>query len=261
MSATEACLLVQRPAPHLALVLFNRPEARNAVNSAVAAALGAAAAGIDADDDIRVAILASSTPGMFCAGADLREAQARGTTEMIHRQFGFAGFVKAPRTKPWIAAVTGAAVGGGFEIVLACDLIVAGQSARFGLPEVKRGLLAGGGGVMRLPRMLPQSVANEMILTGAPISAQRAHHFGMVNYLEEDAQVLDRALALAQAVAANAPLAVRGSLQLARVAQQFPEEELRRRQREIAPAVRASADAKEGRRAFLEKRLPRWQGR
>jgi len=172
---------------------------------------------------------------------------------------GFAGFVHAPRAKPWIAAVHGFALGGGLELSLACDMIVAADNAVFGLPEPKRGILAGAGGVYRLPRAIPRAIALEMLATGAPIDARRAYELGLVNRVIEESQLLGEAIALAEQIAANAPLSVRESLAIGRIAGERHEAELRQLQDAAAKRVMASEDAREGPRAFVEKRAPVWR--
>jgi enoyl-CoA hydratase/carnithine racemase len=244
----------------IAVVTLNRPHARNAVSRALAWGLDRAVKAVEADDAVRVAVLTGNGPA-FCAGADLKEMA--GGDEPLSRSTpdgGFAGFVFAPRRKPWIAAVNGPAVAGGFEIVLACELAVASSSAVFGLPEVKRGLSATAGGIFRLPRRLPMGVALEMIATGDTIAAARAERLGLVGRVVAPEQVLPEALALAARIAANAPRAVEWSLALARQALDFDEAELRRRAHEVTLRILATDDAREGPRAFAEHRAPRWKG-
>ena len=262
MSETSPnAVLLERLPDHVMKVTINRPAARNAVNGEVAAGLQAAIDQTDADDDIWVVILTGAGSEAFCAGADLKAlSEGRGSALGTERG-GFAGFVHAPRSKPWIAAVNGPALAGGCEIVLACDLVVAVPGARFGLPEVKRGLVASAGGLYRLPRALPSAVAHEMILTGEPISAERAHQLGMVNGLAAPDQLMAQAQALAARITANAPVAVRASLGVARRAMDLTDAELRTLSAQAQAQVMASEDFKEGPRAFIEKRAPRWTGR
>lgn len=253
---------VQRLPDHLALVTINRPEARNAVDGAVARGLEAAIDATEADPDVWVVVLTGSGPDAFCAGADLKAISGGRGRELWTERGGFAGFVFRTRSKPWIAAVNGPALAGGCEIALACDLIVAVPGARFGLPEVKRGLIASAGGLYRLPRALPPALAREMILTGEPIGADRAQAFGMVNALAPDAAgLLAAAQALAARITANAPVSVRESLAVARLAFDRTDDELRRASEEGQGRNMASEDFKEGPLAFIEKRAPRWQGR
>src|SRR3954471_9207063 len=194
----------------VALLTINRPEARNAVNGAVASGMEEAIDRLEADDEVWVGIVTGTGP-VFSAGADLK-AIAEGTAaQMQTKKGGFAGIARRERTKPIIAAVNGPALAGGCEIVLSCDLVVASTEARFGIPEVKRSLVAAAGGLFRLPRALPKNVAMELALTGDPIDAERAHALGLVNELVEPGTALEAALALAERINANAPVAVRQS--------------------------------------------------
>ena len=245
---------------HIAVVTLNRPDKRNAVNGAVASALDYLVKKIEADDKIRVAILASSSEGVFSAGADLGEVSAGRGGLLGTKDGGFAGFVDQPKVKPWIAAVTGPALAGGCELALACDMIVASSDSRFGLPEVKRGLFAAAGGVHRLPRALPRAIALEIIATGDPLDVTRALAFGLVNYVVPTAEVKSRALELARAISVNAPLSVRESLKLARLANEVSDGEMRRMSNQTARIVMTSDDAREGPLAFLQKRAPVWKG-
>jgi enoyl-CoA hydratase len=246
---------------HIAVVRFNRPQARNAVDIETALALNAAVERVEADPALRVAVLTSSTPGMFCAGADLKVVAAGRVAELRPNDSGFAGFVDAQRDTPWIAAVDGPALGGGTELCLACDMIVATPESRFGLPEVKRGMMANGGGASRLLRVLPRNVALELIATGEPFSAELAAHYGMVNRLAAADALLETALDLARSIVTNAPISVRESLRIARQAGDRSDADLRRLSKERMKVVMATEDAKEGPRAFAEKRPPVWQGR
>jgi len=246
---------------HIAVVRFNRPQARNAVDPATASALNELVERIEGDPTLRVAILTSSTPGMFCAGADLKAIAAGRVAELRPNDNGFAGFADAPRNKPWIAAVDGPALGGGSELCLACDMIVATPGTRFGLPEVKRGLIAAGGGVSRLMRVLPRNIALELITTGEPFSAEFAARHGMVNRIAEPEALIDTALGLARAIVVNAPLSVTESLGIARQSGDRSDADLRRLTRDRMRVIMKTADAMEGPRAFAEKRAPVWQGR
>lgn len=260
-SLTEPVVAFEKISSRIALITLNRPAARNAVNAAVARELDAIVKQVEADASISVAILTGAGDKAFCAGADLKEiasgapAHARMTPDG-----GFAGFVFAPRKKVWIAAVKGAALAGGFEIVLACDLVVASSEATFGLPEVKRGLAAAAGGIFRLPRMIPRNLALEVIATGRAMPAQRAFELGLVNQIVPPDQVLKEAMALAEAISENAPLAVQWSLEIARRALDLDASELRRETAEMSDRLFTTEDAREGPRAFAEKRLPRWTG-
>lgn len=252
----------ERAGDHLAVVTLTRPEARNAVSPEVAQGLEAAVDATEADADIWVVVLTGTGAEAFCAGADLKAVSAGRGAGLRTERGGFGGFVHRARSKPWIAAVNGAAFAGGCELALACDLIVAAPQARFALPEVKRGLIASAGGLYRLPRALPPVVAREMILTGDPIDAARAHALGMVNALAPTAEaLLDTARALAARVTANAPIAVRESLVVARQAFDLDDAALARLSGECQERNMASEDFKEGPRAFIEKRAPRWQNR
>jgi enoyl-CoA hydratase len=240
------------------LVTLNRPEQRNAVNQAVAEGIAAALERLDGDSGLRVGVLAGAGKG-FCAGMDLKAFVAGERPHAGDR--GFAGIVQRPPAKPLIAAVEGFAVAGGFEISLACDLIVAARGTRFGIPEVKRGLVAAGGALLRLPRRIPYHVAMELALTGDFLDAERAVSLGLVNRLVEPGASVAAALELAGAIAANGPLALAATKRILVESPGWPQDELWRRQGEIAGPVIASEDAREGSVAFAEKRPPRWSGR
>jgi len=244
----------------VATFTLDRPDQRNAVDPGLTTALGEAVAAFEADPEVWVGILTGAGPN-FCAGADLKALAAGRGSELSTEQGGFAGWVRYPRTKPVIAAVTGFALAGGTELVLACDLVVAAPDSAFGLPEVTRGIVAAAGGLFRLPRALPPARAAELVLTGERLSAEEAHRFGMVNHLVPAEQVLGKAREIADRICANAPLAVRESLAILRDAYEIDEQEGWRRSAEAMQRIRASEDAKEGPRAFAEKRAPRWTGR
>ncbi|HTR73946.1 MAG TPA: crotonase/enoyl-CoA hydratase family protein [Solirubrobacterales bacterium] len=241
------------------ILTIDRPAVRNAVDLATARLIAAAIDELEKRDDLAAAVL-TGAGGSFCAGMDLKALKEDGTRPVDERRGPF-GVCGRPPEKPLIAAVEGAAFGGGFEIVLACDLIVAAVDARFALPEVKRGLIAGGGGVVRLPRQVPRNVALEMIMSGEPIGAERAHGLGLVNRLSAPGEALAVALELATTIAAAAPLAVRTSKRIVALQAGWGDDDLFERQAELVQAVRDSADAAEGTRAFVEKRQPRWSGR
>ena len=257
----SAAVLFEVIEPHVALVTINRPEARNAVNGAVATGLEAAVERVENEPDLWVAILTGAGPHAFCAGADLKEVSAGRGAALATRNGGFGGFVRAQRSKLWIAAAQGHALAGGLELLLACDLAVAADSANFGLPEVKRSLVAGAGGVFRLPRALPKAIALEIIATGDPISAARAAHHGLVNAVVPAAEVISAALALARRVTVNAPIAVREAVGVARQAYDRTEPELWELSAAASRRVFNTEDFKEGPRAFVEKRAPNWVGR
>lgn len=237
---------------------LDRPAARNAVDFALAEALSGALLDFDADPGARIGIL-TGAGGTFCAGMDLK-AFANGEPLPTIAGRGFAGLTEAPPTKVLIAAVEGHALAGGFELALACDLIVAAETARFGLPEVKRGLAARGGGLLRLPRRMPFHLAMEYLLTGDMLDAARAQAFGLVNQLTPAGGALEAALALAARIAANGPLAVAASKRVVVESADWSTAEMFERQRDLLAPVFASADAREGARAFSEKRPARWTG-
>jgi enoyl-CoA hydratase len=240
------------------VVTINRPHRRNAIDHATAVDIAAAMDELDERDDLAAGVITGAGTS-FCAGMDLKAFLAGERPSTPDR--GFAGLVEKPPAKPLIAAVNGPAIAGGFEIVLACDLIVAADDAVFGLPEVKRGLVAAAGGLLRLPRRVPYHVAMEWALTGEYVSAARAYEVSLVNRLVPQADVLAEALALATAVAANGPLALRATKRSIVEGPGWPAEVAFDRQREISEPVRASQDAREGARAFTEKRAPVWRGR
>lgn len=239
---------------------INRPEARNAVNGDVAQGIEAAIDMLEEDDSLWVGIL-TGTREFFCAGADLKLINAGKPGEMMTAKGGFAGIVTRERTKPVIAAVEGPALAGGTEIVLSCDLVVASRESRFGIPEVKRSLVAAAGGVFRLPRMLPRNVAFELGLTGDPISASRAYDLGLVNAVAEPGQALEAALELAGRITANAPVAVQKTRRLMIELTDADDETGLRRSNEAMMELMSTEDFGEGLTAFIEKRPPKWKGR
>jgi enoyl-CoA hydratase len=240
------------------IITINRPEVRNAINTETAVAIAAALDELDARDDLVAGVITGSG-GTFCTGMDLKAFLAGERPSVEGR--GFAGITEKSPAKPLIAAVEGHAVAGGFEIVLACDLIVASETAIFGLPEVKRGLLAGGGGLLRLPRRVPHQLAVEWCLTGEFVPATVAYDAKLLNRLVPEGNALDEALQLARTIAKNGPLALRATKEIIAQARDWSNAEEFDRMREIYEPVRSSLDAKEGALAFKEKRAPVWQGR
>jgi enoyl-CoA hydratase len=241
------------------VITIQRPEARNAVNRAVAEGIAAALDELDGDDTLRAGVL-TGAGGVFSAGMDLKAFVAGEDPDGGER--GFAGIVERPPSTPLIAAVEGWALAGGFEIALACDLIVASREARFGIPEVKRSLVASGGALLRLPARLPRNLVMELALTGEPIAAQRAHELGLVSRLTEPGGALAAALELAGLIAANGPLAVRATKRILVEGAGWPQDRgWWERQAHVADPVFTSGDAREGATAFAEKRPPVWRGR
>lgn len=245
----------------VAIITINRPQARNAISAEAARLIGEAVQALESDPQVRVGILTGAGDHAFCAGADLKEMAGQTGARPSTAEGGFGGFVDAARRKPWIAAVNGVALAGGLELMMACDFAVAVQGARFGLPEVRRGLAASANGLFMLPRLVPRGLALEMLATGEPISGERALAAGLVNRLVEPRCALPEALRLARVIAGNAPLAVASSLELARCALDHDEADLRLRAKAIGDRIRETHDAREGPRAFAEGRPAVWQGR
>ncbi|MBP0618838.1 crotonase/enoyl-CoA hydratase family protein [Cupriavidus consociatus] len=240
------------------LITMNRPQARNAMDFETATALAAAIDQLESRDDLAVAIL-TGAGGTFCSGMDLKGFLEGKRPSLPGR--GFGGLTEKPPRKVLIAAVEGYALAGGFELALACDLIVSSKAAKFGLPEVKRGLVAGAGGLMRLPRRVPYHIAMEYALTGNMLGAEQAHAYGLINRLTEPGEALQGALALADEIGANGPLAVAVSKQIVAESADWSNEEMFERQRPLMAPVFSSADAREGAAAFAEKRKPVWTGK
>ncbi|MEU7815459.1 crotonase/enoyl-CoA hydratase family protein [Pseudonocardia sp. NPDC049154] len=240
------------------VITINRPEAKNALNLGVAQGIAAAVDELDASDELRVGVL-TGAGGVFSAGMDLK-AFLRGESPSIEGR-GLCGITQAPPRKPLIGAVEGWALAGGFELLLACDLVVAAKTARFGVPEVKRSLVAAGGAALHLSRRLPQAIALELLLTGEPISAERAAAVGLVNRVTDEGGALDGAVALGETIAANGPLAVAATKEVARQTVDWTLADMWAKQEPIIRPVFSSEDAKEGATAFAEKRAPVWKGR
>lgn len=239
-------------------VTLNRPKARNAANKALADGVAAAMDRLDSDDSIRVAIL-TGAGGTFCSGMDLK-AFVTGETPNVEGR-GFAGLTEATPRKPLIAAVEGYALAGGLELAISCDLIVAADDAKFGIPEVKRGLAAAAGGLIKLPRQIPKRLAMELALTGDFIGAQRAYDIGLINEVVPAGTALDAAKALAARIVANGPLAVAISKQVILQSEDWSADEMWQKQQELTMPVFISEDAIEGSVAFAEKRAPNWKGK
>jgi enoyl-CoA hydratase len=246
---------------HVEILTINRPEARNAINGAVSRAMSSIMDELGDDEDCWVVVITGSGDKAFSAGMDLKAFASGEGGDIMGASGGFGGLTQRAFHKPLIAAVNGSALAGGMEIMLSCDLVVAAEHATFGIPEAKRGLIAGAGGLLRLPKRLPIAVAYELAMTGDPIDAERAYALGLVNKVVPAASLLAEALALAERIAANAPLAVRYSKSVMKRAAELPEAEGWKINQEAVGVVFSSADAMEGPVAFAEKREPRWQGK
>lgn len=243
----------------LQVITMNRPQARNAINFEAAQELGRALEQLDENDEVTLGILTGAN-NTFSSGMDLKAFASNGRRPYVEGR-GFAGICERPPRKPIIAAVEGYALAGGFEIALACDLIVAANNANFGLPEVKRGLVPGSGGMLRLPKRIPQHIAMEIVLAGEMFPAERAYQYGLVNRLVEPGHALEGALALARVIAANGPLAVQTAKKVLVESRDWRQEDMFDLQRPRIAHIFVSADAKEGSQAFAEKREPVWQGK
>jgi crotonobetainyl-CoA hydratase len=246
---------------HVEILTINRPEARNAINGGVSKAMSSIMDELAEDADCWVVVITGSGEKAFCAGMDLKAFSSGEGGDIIGASGGFAGLTTREFAKPIIAAVNGSALAGGFEIMLSCDLVVAASHATFGIPEAKRGLIAGAGGLIRMPKRLPMAIALELAMTGDPIDAERALALGLVNKVVAPESLLDETLALAERIAANAPLAVRYSKSVMKRAAEVPESEGWAINTEAVGIVFSSADAMEGPVAFAEKRPPNWQGK
>jgi enoyl-CoA hydratase len=242
----------------ISVITINRPGQRNAINATVAQGLADALDELDRRPDVRAAVL-TGAGGNFSAGMDLK-AHARGERAHVAGR-GFAGIAESPPRTPLVAAVEGWALGGGFEIVLCCDLVVAAETARFGLPEVRRGLAPRAGGAFRLGHKLPRALAMEVLLTGEPIAAAKAAQFGLVNRVTAEGGALEAAIELAELVAANAPMAVSAVKQVLVESSGWPVGTEFTQQAPFLDPVFESEDAREGVAAFAERRSPSWTGR
>jgi enoyl-CoA hydratase len=258
MTETRAPKVIAEQDGAALIVTINRPECRNAIDRETSLALAEAMDRLDADPALSLAIL-TGAGDHFCAGMDLKAFVAGERVELPGR--GLAGLTERPPAKPLIAAVEGYALAGGFEIALACDLIVASETACFGLPEAKRGLIAGSGGLVRLPERMPRQIAMECALTGRMIPAAEAERWGLINRLCAPGTALGAARALAAEIAQNAPMSLTASKQIVAWAGRWSEDDLWPRQNEILEKVITSEDAREGATAFAEKRNPVWTGR
>ncbi len=256
----ENLVVMERVGAHIALVTLNRPDACNAINGPLACELERAATEIERDPSIWVAILMGAGPRAFCAGADLKAVAAGRVAELSTPNGGFAGFTRLRRRKVWLAAVHASVLAGGLEIMLACDFAIAAEGSSFGLPEVRRGLVATEGGLYKLGRILPRSLALRMIATGAPIDAQQALLHGLVTEIVPADALRHAAIALATTICENSPAAVGESLSIARDSPWQDDDMLDRRCRETLARLANTADFIEGATAFAEHRAPRWQG-
>ncbi|HEX5142635.1 MAG TPA: crotonase/enoyl-CoA hydratase family protein [Mycobacterium sp.] len=262
--ATDAAAALTERRGNVLIITLNRPDARNAINAAVSTAVGDALQAAQDDPDVRAVVLTGAGPG-FCAGADLKAISRRENLfHPEHAEWGFAGYVRHYIDKPTIAAVNGTALGGGTELALASDLVVAEERSKFGLPEVKRGLIAAAGGVFRIVDHLPRKVAMQLLFTGEPITADEALKWGLINEVVPDGTVVEAAVALAERITVNAPLAVWASKRVAYGVDDAvitgDEAGWSRTMREMSAVLR-SEDAKEGPLAFAEKRAPVWKAR
>lgn len=243
------------------VITINRPEARNAINGATSKAIGAAFDEVETDDDVWAVVLTGAGEKSFCAGMDLKALAMGEGADVMAGNGGFAGISQRDFPKPLIAAINGTALAGGFEIMISCDLVVAAEHATFGIPEVKRGIIAAAGGLIRAGKRMPLAIALELAMTGDPIDAQRALQLGLINRVVPAERVVDEAVALAERVCENGPIAVRVSKRLVRESLEISEEEAWQLNAKGVGEVFASEDAREGPLAFAEKRPPVWKGR
>lgn len=261
MKKESSLVLLERRQDGIALITLNRPAVCNAINAAVTRQLQDIAATVEADPSIQVAILCGAGEKGFCSGADLREVAHGDVAQLSTSDGGFAGFTRLKKDKVWIAAVHGATVAGGLEIMLACDFAIAADNAMFALPEVKWGLIASEGGLYRLPRSIPKPLAMEMILSGEPIQAPEALHYGLVNRVVAAQELINETMTIARKISVNAPLAVRHSKALAQQAYDISEADSHKLGREALTHLQGTDDFYEGPRAFIERRTPIWKGR
>lgn len=250
-------ILFEKKGP-VGILTLNRPQVRNAISAEMAEAIEAVVAHCDDDREIRACIITGVGP-VFCAGADLKEVARGSEAGLVRPESGFAGFVYARKIKPWIAAVQGPAHGGGTEIALSCDMIVASREANFALPEARRGIIAGASGAFRIARFLPPALAIEMVATGKPIDAAKAHFHGMINAVTEPDALMDTAMSLAEDISACSPLSVRETLAITRRAARGDEDYFRQLENDAISAVMSGPDCREGAQAFIEERAPEWK--
>jgi enoyl-CoA hydratase len=253
--------VLQERRGHVVILTINRPEARNAINGPVSLAMSAFMDDLAEDPDCWVVVITGSGDKAFSAGMDLKAFASGEGGDIMGASGGFGGLTQRTFPKPIIAAVNGSALAGGFEIMLSCDLVVAAEHATFGIPEAKRGLIAGAGGLIRMPKRLPIAIALELAMTGDTIDAARAFELGLVNRVVPSSVVIEEAVSLADRIAANAPLAVRYSKSVMKQAAEVSEAEGWKLNAEAVGVVFSSADAMEGPIAFAEKRPPNWQGK
>ena len=241
-------------------ITINRPEKRNAINAKTSQAMEDILNNAEKDNDVRVIIITGSGEKIFCAGEDLSELSESGECQTV-LEHGFAGITNRLSSKPIICAVNGTAVGGGMEIAMACDIIVAAKSARFGLPEVKVGLIASTGGIVRLARELPRKIAMELCLTGKLIYAEEAKEIGIINYAVESEELMAKAIELAETIVKNAPLSLKATKEIMHVANSMSLQDALRFSDVTYKYIEKTDDGKEGPLAFVEKRDPSWTGK
>jgi len=259
-SGTAEPVVTTEKKGNLLIIRLNRPQARNAVNGDLAKGVEAAIDELENNDALTAAVLAANGP-VFCAGADLKVIASGKDGELATERGGFGGLVRRKRSKPLVAAVHSSAFAGGFELVIACDMVVAAEGIQFGLPEVKRSLVALAGGLVELPALIGEKLAYEIALTGDPVAAERLYQVGFINRLVPADRVIDEAIRLATAICDNGPLAVRASKRIIAEGRDVATDARWKMANEIGYPVFKTDDAKEGARAFIEKRKPVWKGR